>query len=115
MIPLCYAILDATTIVFAIDDKPKVAGRALRRLRNLAENERFALVVDHWDEDWTRLAYVLVEGVGMPLEDPDRTRVAVDALRERYPQYERMGLDASRHAIIELRVESVRRWSASRR
>jgi len=110
VIPLCYAVLDPTTIVFAIDEKPKAVGRELRRMRNLAENDRFALVVDRWDEDWKRLAYVLVEGTGAPLLDEARGAAAVAALRERYPQYAEMGLDAARHPVIELRVEAVRRW-----
>lgn len=111
VIPLCYAILDERTLVFAIDGKPKKAGR-LRRLRNLDENPRFALVVDQWDEDWSRLAYVLVEGAGRALSEPERKREAIGRLRARYPQYVEMALDVGAE-LVELRVESVRRWRAS--
>ncbi len=110
VIPLCYAILDSSTLVFAVDDKPKATGRRLRRLRNLAENDRFALVVDRWDEDWTHLAYVLIEGRGRILEGEARREEAIARLRNRYPQYRRMDLSAERHELVELRVERVHRW-----
>jgi len=112
VVPLCYAVLDENTLVFALDDKPKAAGRTLRRMRNLAENERFALVVDRWDESWNRLAYVLVEGTGALLEDDARGAGAIEALRARYPQYVEMGLRAGAHPVVELRIESVHRWAA---
>lgn len=112
VVPVCFAVLDEETLVFAVDDKPKDRSRPLRRLRNLAENDRFALVVDRWDEDWDRLAYALLHGRGRPLPPSDRRRAAIDALRARYPQYVDMGLGASRHEVIELRVERVHTWGA---
>ncbi len=78
------------------------------------ETEQFALVVDRWDEDWGRLAYVLMEGLRVPIEGPDRSLAAVQALRARYPQYVEMGLDASVHQVVELRIRSVRRWGRIR-
>lgn len=110
MVPICFALLGADTIVFAIDDKPKTPGRTLKRLRNLAENARFALVVDRWSERWRQLAYVLVTGRGAPLGDTRRRAAAVRALRRRYPQYRAMQLDAARHAVIALTVERVHAW-----
>src|SRR4030095_1640916 len=62
VIPVCYA-LDDDALFFVADAKPKRgAGRDLLRLRNLRANPRAAVVVDDWDEDWTRLAFVLVRG-----------------------------------------------------
>jgi coenzyme F420-0:L-glutamate ligase/coenzyme F420-1:gamma-L-glutamate ligase len=111
-IPVCFAVLDERTIAFAVDDKPKPRGRLLKRLRNLAENPRFALVADRWDEDWGRLAYLMVLGKGARCSDADTRRAAVRALRARYPQYVAMGLDADRHEVIALSVERVHRWGA---
>jgi PPOX class probable F420-dependent enzyme len=112
VIPVCFAVLDERTLVFAIDDKPKSRERAPKRVRNLAENERFALVVDRWDEDWTRLGYLLVFGRGGVCHDPTRAARAVELLRRRYPQYVAMALDAARHPVIELHVERTHRWGA---
>jgi PPOX class probable F420-dependent enzyme len=111
VVPICFALLDEDTVVFAIDDKPKNRSRPLKRLRNLAENERFALVVDVWDEDWTKLAYVLLHGSGGLLPPGGRRARATEALRARYPQYVAMGLDA-RHEVVELRVERAYTWGA---
>jgi PPOX class probable F420-dependent enzyme len=112
VIPVCYAVVDRRTLVFAIDDKPKRSARPIKRLRNLAENPRFALVVDRWDEDWARLGYVLVAGSGRICAEPASRERAVAALRARYPQYVAMGLDARRHPVVELAVETVHRWGA---
>jgi PPOX class probable F420-dependent enzyme len=110
VVPVCFALLDRSTLVFAIDDKPKAAGRVLKRLRNLAENDRFAVVVDRWDEDWRRLAYVMLTGRGHVCEDLHRRRIAIDRLRERYPQYREMNLDPARHAVVELALERAHTW-----
>lgn len=110
VVPVCFAVLDERTLAFAVDDKPKSRARPLKRLRNLAENPRFALVADRWDEDWSRLAYLLVTGRGAACEDAKRARRAIDALRARYPQYAAMDLAPDRHPVIELAIESVHRW-----
>ena len=60
VVPVCYAA-DSARIYSAVDAKPK-ATRNLRRLRNIADNPQVSLVVDVWDEDWSRLAWVIVEG-----------------------------------------------------
>ena len=110
VVPVCFAVLDERTLVFAVDDKPKRRDRRLKRLRNLDENPRFALVVDRWDEDWRRLGYVLIAGRTEPLADAARREAAVRALRERYPQYVAMGLDAAAHDVVALAVERVHVW-----
>jgi PPOX class probable F420-dependent enzyme len=110
VVPVCFALLDDATVVFAIDDKPKAPGRKLKRLRNLEQNPRFSLVVDRWDEDWTRLGWVLLAGRGRVLDDPVLRAAAVQALRARYPQYVAMDLDPARHAVVALAIERVRAW-----
>jgi len=109
VVPVCFALLDDATVVFAIDDKPKAPRRKLKRLRNLDANPRFALLVDHWDEDWSRLGYVLVSGRAGELGDPARRTRALQALRARYPQYVAMGL-GEHHAIVALSIEGVHPW-----
>ncbi|HEY8517604.1 MAG TPA: TIGR03668 family PPOX class F420-dependent oxidoreductase [Candidatus Binatia bacterium] len=110
VVPVCFALLDERTLVFAVDDKPKRPGVKLKRLRNLEENPRFALVVDRWDEDWSKLGYVLVTGRAERLRDDARRAAAIAALRERYPQYVAMDLDPSRHEVVALAIERVHAW-----
>jgi PPOX class probable F420-dependent enzyme len=81
-VPVCYA-LRSGEIVTPIDAKPK-SSRSLGRRRNLEDNPAAALLVDRWDEDWTKLGWVMVRGVAR-LEPLGAT---AGLLVARYPQYE---------------------------
>ena len=114
VVPVCYA-LDDEAIYFVADAKPKRRpARALQRLVNLRANPRAALVVDEWDEDWTRLAWVLVRGPAAIVEEDGLHAVALARLRARYPQYRAMSLDDRvAHPIVRIAPASVTTWRAS--
>jgi PPOX class probable F420-dependent enzyme len=101
-------------VYIAIDEKPKTTLR-LRRLTNIESNPRFALMVDHYDDDWDRLWWILLRGpasVLWPTEwDTREAEAVIDALRAKYPQYETMGLEE--RPLLKLIPERVTRWSAS--
>lgn len=109
VIPVCF-VFDGTCLYSAIDPKPKrVAVPRLRRLQNLRANPRASLIVDHYEEDWARLRYVLVTGRAEILEaGPDRER-ALALLREKYPQYRAMA-DFGQGPVIRLTPDRVRGW-----
>jgi PPOX class probable F420-dependent enzyme len=93
VVPICFACVDGA-VYTAIDDKPKrVDPRGLRRLRNIQTNGNVCILVDHFDEDWTRLAWLQVRGVAMVVDDLAERSHALAALRDRYPQYRRMALE----------------------
>src|SRR5205807_5635767 len=70
-VPICFWF-DGAAFYFAIDEKPKrQTGGALKRMRNIASNPRVALLIDHYEEDWAHLAYVLVHGVARVIENPE--------------------------------------------
>jgi len=72
VVPVCFAILKRTLYI-TIDDKPKrVSGTALKRLRNITENPAVAVVVDRYDEDWTRLGWVMLRGRAEILSEGSR-------------------------------------------
>jgi PPOX class probable F420-dependent enzyme len=74
------------TAVWAVDRvKPKRAGR-LRRERDLAADPRVAMLVDHYDEDWTALWWVELQGTAAFLHG-EAAEAALDALAGRYPPY----------------------------
>lgn len=107
VVPLCFARL-ADRLYFVADDKPKRGGpRALRRLANIAANPRVALVVDDYDDDWTRLAYLLVHLDAAPVDDESEYADGLAALRARYPGYRTMSLARATHPMIRL---TPRRW-----
>ena len=88
VVPICYAF-DGQRLYSALDLKPKrVAGRMLRRVRNLLENPRVAVVIDDYSEDWSALGYVLIHGTASVLTEGDERNRAETMLREKYPQYE---------------------------
>jgi PPOX class probable F420-dependent enzyme len=111
VVPVCYAV-DGPLLYSAVDAKPKRT-RALRRLRNIAENPHVSLVVDRWDEDWTRLAYVIVEGTAGVLEGGDEFARAIDLLRAKYAQYRAMGLDRASGAVVRVDTERLLAWRAA--
>jgi PPOX class probable F420-dependent enzyme len=111
VIPVCF-VFDGAAVYSAIDAKPKrVEPRKLRRLENIRENPRASLVVDHYEEEWRRLRYLLLRGRAEILETgPDREH-ALTLLREKYPQYRTMpGFGAG--PVIRLIPETVRCWRA---
>jgi len=111
VVPVCFA-LHGDRVYIALDTKPKrVAPRALRRVRNLLENPRVALLADVYEEDWSRLAYAILFGRAALLEEPGEQALAVALLRERYPQYQQMALEEA--PIIAVEVERVASWRAS--
>src|SRR5260221_10583616 len=89
VVPVCFAV-DAATLYIAIDEKPKRPGAALKRLRNIAENPAVAVVVDRYDEDWTRLGWVMLRGRAEILVDGAEHGAAQALVRDRYPQLRAM-------------------------
>lgn len=111
--PVVFQVVGDAVYV-AIDEKPKTTLR-LRRLTNIEENPRFALLVDRYDDDWNQLWWVLLRGPAEVLWpsrwDADHADRVIAALRAKYPQYESMGLED--RPLLKLTPERVTRWSAS--
>jgi len=91
LVPVCFVVSDGAVYI-TIDQKPKGDVRALKRLRNIFENPRAAFVADRWDEDWTRLGWVMLRGPAKILPDGAEHDRAQALLRSRYPQYREMAL-----------------------
>jgi PPOX class probable F420-dependent enzyme len=85
VVPCCF-VLDASTIYSAVDAKPK-STLVLRRLQNLSSNSAASLLVDHYDEDWTALWWVRVDGNGRVADDDDERQRALNLLAGKYHQY----------------------------
>ena len=110
VVPVCY-VYDGRACFSAIDAKPKrVSDRQLRRLRNIAENPRVSLTVDRYDEDWSRLCWVIVEGRADVLTEGAERAGAVDLLVSKYAQYRAMGLDRDSATVIRISAERTLFW-----
>ena len=114
VMPVCYA-LDEAGVYFVADEKPKRRpAREMKRLRNLGENPRAALVVDDYDDDWSRLAWVLVRGPARLVTEPRAHAAALALLRARYSTYRTMALDDPvRHPVVLIEPARVVLWRVS--
>lgn len=126
VVPVCFALVDEGDasddgnapdgwIATPIDEKPKDAGPAdLRRVRDVGENPRVALVVDHWTETWDALGWVQVRGTAEVLSPGDRGHAAaVGALRGKYDQYEDHALEE--RPVVRIQPGNVVSWGSLER
>ncbi len=90
-------------LVTAIDQKPKETDREPARVANVRRHGRATLLIDRWDEDWTRLGWVMIRAAAT-LEPPGS---ASAELLERYPQYRD---DPPAGQVIALTPERILWW-----
>jgi PPOX class probable F420-dependent enzyme len=107
LVPVCFVASDGALYI-TIDQKPKGDVGALKRLRNIIENPVATFVADRWDEDWTRLGWVMLRGPAEILADGTEHDRAQALLRLRYPQYREMQLGGL--PVIAIRIERATSW-----
>jgi len=107
VVPVCFIVNDGTLYI-TIDQKPKGDIRTLKRLRNIIENPVAVFVADRWDEDWTRLGWVMLRGPAEIIAEGAEHDRAQALLRSRYPQYRNMELGGL--PVIAIRIERVTSW-----
>lgn len=103
--PCCFA-LDGDVVYSAVDGKPK-ATLALRRLANVRANPYASLVVDEYDDDWSKLWWVRVDGQARVVDAASERARAIDRLCAKYEQYRR---DPPPGDVIAITVTSWRSW-----
>jgi PPOX class probable F420-dependent enzyme len=107
VLPVTFA-LAGDSVWSAIDEKPKRVAEPAR-VEALRRRPEAALVVDVYDDDWSRLAWVQLLGrveVVSIAEDPD----AVVALEAKYRQYAERTPPGP---LLRLRVDRALEWRAS--
>ena len=110
VVPVCFAC-GKGSIYSVVDEKPKrVPAARLRRLRNIEANPQVALLVDHYEEDWSRLSYILAEGTAELLPAGKEQRAAIGLLRRKYAQYRRMKL--ANKPVIKISPRRLISWKA---
>jgi PPOX class probable F420-dependent enzyme len=108
LVPIVFAV-EGDLIHTAVDHKPK-STRNLRRLRDIAQNPRVALLADHYSEDWDELWWVRAEGAASVIVDADGLQHPIDALVRRYEQYRTQRPEGP---VITIQVERWTGWSSS--
>ena len=110
VVPVCF-VFDGQAIYSVLDAKPKTTPlRQLRRVKNILANPQVSLVVDHYEENWDKLQYILVSGDAELLESDEKWVAAIAMLREKYPQYQAMDLDQS--PVIKITPVRYSPWSS---
>ena len=107
LVPIVFA-LEGDTVYSAVDRKPKRSAR-LRRIENARARPDVTILVDHYEEDWSRLWWIRLRGRARVLDDgPERER-ALALLAEKYPQYRAEPPDGP---VLAVDVTEVREWRA---
>ena len=104
LVPACF-VAHSDSLYTAIDEKPK-NGRILKRVQNILENPNVAFLVDHYEEDWSRLGWARIDGTAELLSDGTERDEAIRLLRFRYVPYRTMQLSA----VIAIRILRVGSW-----
>jgi PPOX class probable F420-dependent enzyme len=122
LVPICFVLDDDRPVVYSsLDEKPKrvVEPRQLARVRDLLRDPRVTILVDRWDEDWDRLAWLRCYGTASLVaagadgaagnhDGAREHRVAVAALRAKYPQYATH--DLAGRPLIRIVLERATSW-----
>ena len=106
VVPICFA-LEGDTLYTAVDEKPKRT-RRLRRLANIEANPHVEVVIDHYEEDWSKLWWVRLRGRGRTVEQHGR---ALELLCAKYRQYR---ADPPPGPFIVVEIAERREWAATR-
>jgi PPOX class probable F420-dependent enzyme len=102
VLPICY-VLAGETLYSPTDAKPKrVPVQRLKRLQNIQANPHVSLVIDDYSDDWTQLAHVILHGTADILTSGQAFEQAVAALRQKYPQYQRMPIQDNPMIAVQL-------------
>ena len=105
LVPVVFALV-GDTVWTGVDGKPK-RSRMLQRLANIAADPRVSLLVDHYEEDWSQLWWVRVDGTAHVVTE--RTADGEVALAAKYPQYRDVPLAGP---FIQVAVDRWRFWPA---
>ena len=108
LVPIVFA-LDGDTLYSAVDKKPK-RSRTLRRIENARARPDVTVIVDHYEEDWTRLWWIRLRGRARVLDDGQERERALELLAEKYPQYRAELPDGP---VLAVDVTEVRDWTSA--
>jgi PPOX class probable F420-dependent enzyme len=104
VVPICF-VIEGETLYTAVDQKPKRT-RRLRRLRNVEANPRVEVLIDHYEDDWSKLWWVRLRGTARIVDD----RRALELLAAKYPQY---AADPPAGPVLVVVIEERIEWTMS--
>ena len=105
LVPIVFA-LEGDTLYSAVDRKPKRSAR-LRRIENARARPDVTILVDHYEEDWSRLWWIRLRGRARVLDEGDERTHALELLQAKYPQYREEPPDG---VVLAIDITDVLRW-----
>lgn len=108
LVPIVFAYREGR-IYTAVDRKPKSTNR-LKRLRNIEANPGVSVLVDRYDDDWTRLWWIRIDGLARVVDSGPAFSEGFALLTRKYQPYDAQPPPGP---VIEVRVETIRAWSAT--
>jgi PPOX class probable F420-dependent enzyme len=106
IVPMVFA-LDGETLYFAVDAKPKTTTN-LKRLKNIAVNPAVSVLVDHYEDDWSNLWWVRVDGTASVVTDEAPAQRATDLLVAKYAQYRKARPEGP---VVAIHIDRITGWS----
>jgi PPOX class probable F420-dependent enzyme len=95
LVPVVF-VFDGNHFFIPVDEKRKTAKpEKLKRIRNIQDNPNVALLIDEYSEDWTKLAFVMIQGkasIASTGEGNTQVREAYKKLMTKYVQYQKVGI-----------------------
>jgi PPOX class probable F420-dependent enzyme len=107
LVPICFALV-GETIYTAVDRKPKRSQR-LQRIENARANPQVAVLVDHYEDDWSQLWWVRLRGRARVLERGEEVERALALLAAKYTQYR---AEPPPGPVLAVDLEEWRGWHA---
>ena len=114
LVPICFAVVDRW-LVSAVDHKPKRRGR-LGRLDDIEATGTATVLLDHYEEDWSRLWWIRIRGRAVVHRrhpgDPGDVLIdeAVRALVAKYAPYRERPPAGD---VYRIALDEVSSWRAS--
>jgi PPOX class probable F420-dependent enzyme len=108
LVPICFA-LEGEMLYSAVDEKPKRSKR-LKRLENIRRHPEVTVLVDHYEDDWTRLWWVRLDGSAKVLEDGPERDHGLALLRAKYEQYR---TEPPTGPVIAISLDRWQGWSSA--
>jgi coenzyme F420-0:L-glutamate ligase/coenzyme F420-1:gamma-L-glutamate ligase len=108
-------VIEQNSIFIPLDDKPKtIAAEQLKRVKNIRENPRVSLLVDHYEENWKNLWFVMLIGRATLLYQNGKHQTTNEKiiriqsmLVEKYSQYTKI---RTGNLYIKIKVDKMIYW-----
>ena len=108
VVPICFVVAD-DVVYSAVDDKPK-RHEHLQRISNVTATGAASLLIDEYDDDWSRLWWVRLDGRARVVDDTAEAERAIRSLCDKYSQYRDQPPSGP---VLALDVERWVGWSAT--